>query len=98
MPEFTSADREFMQRALALAREGIGMTSPNPMVGAVVVKKGKILGQGYHRQVGLPHAEVEALKDVRDAEAAGATMYVTLEPCNHKGRTAPCTELLIAKK
>ena len=87
-----------MRRALELAREGVGMTSPNPMVGAVVVKKGKILGQGYHRQVGLPHAEVEALKAVRDADAAGATMYVTLEPCNHDGRTPPCTDLLIRKK
>jgi diaminohydroxyphosphoribosylaminopyrimidine deaminase/5-amino-6-(5-phosphoribosylamino)uracil reductase len=98
MPEFTEADHRYMRRALELAHEGIGMTSPNPMVGAVVVKNGKVIGEGYHRQVGLPHAEVEALARLKDTDTAGATLYVTLEPCAHHGRTPPCTDLIIARK
>ncbi len=87
-------DQFFMQRALDLARKGRGFTSPNPMVGAVVVKDGQIVGEGYHRAAGLPHAEVNAL-DAAGEDAAGATLYVTLEPCNHTGRTPPCTEKII---
>ena len=98
MPNFSSADEHYMRRALQLARNGLGMTSPNPLVGAVLVKKNKIISEGFHRQVGLPHAEVEALRKVKDTDSAGATLYVTLEPCNHYGRTPPCTDLIIEKK
>lgn len=84
-----------MARALDLARRGAGRTSPNPMVGAVVVREGRIVGEGYHEKAGTPHAEVHALRAAGPA-AAGATLYVTLEPCNHHGRTPPCTEAIIA--
>lgn len=79
-----------MQMALVLAAEGRGCTSPNPMVGAVVVKGGAVVGRGYHQAAGGPHAEVHAIEDAGPA-ARGATLYVTLEPCNHTGRTPPCT-------
>lgn len=85
----------FMRRALALARQAQGRTSPNPLVGAVLVRHGSIVGEGYHRRAGEPHAEIEALR-VAGAAARGATLYVTLEPCTHHGRTSPCTEALIA--
>lgn len=87
-----------MQLALNLARRGYGMTSPNPMVGAVLVKGGKIIGRGWHRRAGLPHAEIEALADAQrhGHDAKGATLYVTLEPCSTHGRTPPCTEAIIA--
>ena len=87
-----------MRLALRLARKGFGRTSPNPMVGAVVVKRGKILGQGWHHRAGEPHAEIEALRDAaRQGQATrGATIYVTLEPCCTHGRTPPCTEAIIA--
>ena len=84
-----------MQTALALAAKGRGRTSPNPMVGAVVVKDGSIVGQGYHQRAGGPHAEVNAIDDA-GGRARGATIYVTLEPCNHFGRTPPCTEKILA--
>lgn len=81
----------FMRRALALAERGRGYVSPNPLVGAVVVKDGVIAGEGYHQKFGEAHAEVNALEKAGDA-AAGATLYVTLEPCAHQGKTGPCTE------
>src|SRR5688572_16430010 len=84
----------FMRRALELAQQGRGRTSPNPMVGAVVVKDGQIIGEGYHPQAGMPHAEIYALEAAGPA-ADGATLYVTLEPCNHHGRTPPCTDRVI---
>ncbi len=83
-----------MRRALALAARGRGRTSPNPMVGAVAVKRGRVVGEGYHRKAGGPHAEVWALRDA-GSSASGATMYVSLEPCSHHGRTPPCTEAII---
>nr|WP_290668102.1 bifunctional diaminohydroxyphosphoribosylaminopyrimidine deaminase/5-amino-6-(5-phosphoribosylamino)uracil reductase RibD [Ardenticatena sp.] len=89
-----SKHRTYMQRALALAQQARGRTSPNPMVGAVLVKEGRIVGEGYHRRAGDPHAEVEALRAAGEA-ARGATLYVTLEPCCHYGRTPPCTKALI---
>ncbi|MFQ4165330.1 MULTISPECIES: bifunctional diaminohydroxyphosphoribosylaminopyrimidine deaminase/5-amino-6-(5-phosphoribosylamino)uracil reductase RibD [Nostocales] len=84
-----------MQRCLELARRAVGRTSPNPMVGAVIVKDGKIVGEGFHPRAGEPHAEVFALK-AAGADARGATIYVSLEPCNHYGRTPPCSEALVA--
>jgi diaminohydroxyphosphoribosylaminopyrimidine deaminase/5-amino-6-(5-phosphoribosylamino)uracil reductase len=87
-----------MQAALRLARRGLGATSPNPMVGAVLVKGGKIIGRGWHRRAGLPHAEIEALRDAqkRGHNPRGATLCVTLEPCCTHGRTPPCTDAIIA--
>jgi diaminohydroxyphosphoribosylaminopyrimidine deaminase/5-amino-6-(5-phosphoribosylamino)uracil reductase len=84
----------FMERALVLARRGLGRTAPNPAVGCVLVREGHIIGEGWHQKAGGPHAEVHAIADAGDA--AGATAYVTLEPCNFTGRTGPCTEALIA--
>ena len=83
-----------MQRALELARLGWGQTTPNPMVGAVVVAAGEIVGEGYHARAGEPHAEVAALNEAGQ-RARGSTLYVTLEPCNHQGRTPPCTDAII---
>lgn len=90
-------DVKFMQLALREARRGAGMTSPNPAVGAVIVKGGRVLAKGWHRKAGMPHAEVEALRALKNAgDAKGATIYVTLEPCCTHGRTPPCTETIIA--
>jgi diaminohydroxyphosphoribosylaminopyrimidine deaminase/5-amino-6-(5-phosphoribosylamino)uracil reductase len=87
-----------MREALRLARKGFGATSPNPMVGAVLVKGGKIIGRGWHRRAGWPHAEIAALRDAqkRGHNPKGATLYVTLEPCCTHGRTPPCTDAIIA--
>ena len=90
----TPFDQAMMQRCLQLARHGIGKTSPNPLVGAVIVQNGKIVGEGYHPGVGEPHAEVFALRQAGD-QGRGATLYVNLEPCNHYGRTPPCSEAVI---
>ena len=89
----TSHNR-YMQEAVALAQQAEGMTSPNPLVGAVVVKNSKIIGRGYHHQAGTPHAEVHALNDAGE-ETGGADIYVTLEPCSTSGRTPPCTQAII---
>lgn len=86
-----------MQRALALAARGAGATHPNPAVGCVLVRDGRVVGEGYHPKAGLPHAEVYALRAAGQA-AAGATAYVTLEPCNHHGRTPPCSRALVAAR
>lgn len=87
-------DLLFMKRALELSKKGRSLTCPNPMVGAVIVKNGQIIGEGWHHGPGFPHAEVEALKSC-GVDPKGATMYVTLEPCNHYGKTPPCTEAVI---
>lgn len=87
-------DAHYMRMALDLAARGWGSTSPNPMVGAVVVKDGKVVGNGFHRSAGEPHAEVVALEAAGE-ESEGATLYVTLEPCSHHGRTPPCTERIL---
>ncbi|HEY3855535.1 MAG TPA: bifunctional diaminohydroxyphosphoribosylaminopyrimidine deaminase/5-amino-6-(5-phosphoribosylamino)uracil reductase RibD [Verrucomicrobiae bacterium] len=89
------ADLEFMRLALRLARRGFGHTSPNPMVGAVLFRDGIVIGQGWHRRAGCPHAEIEALSSARN-DAKGATLFVTLEPCSTHGRTPPCTDAVIA--
>jgi diaminohydroxyphosphoribosylaminopyrimidine deaminase/5-amino-6-(5-phosphoribosylamino)uracil reductase len=88
----------FMRRALNLAKKGY--TSPNPMVGAVLVRDGEIIGEGYHRKAGMPHAEVEAIEDAKRKgnEIEGSTLYVTLEPCCHYGRTPPCTDAIIREE
>ncbi len=89
-----------MKLALELAKKGIGRVHPNPMVGAVIVKDGKILGQGYHKKCGEGHAEVNAFKDAeeKNENVEGAEMYVTLEPCSHFGKTPPCADKIIEKK
>ena len=91
----TADDITWMERALELAREGTALTHPNPMVGAVVVKDGEALGRGYHRYDERDHAEIVALREAGE-RARGATLYVTLEPCCHTGRTGPCTKAIIA--
>lgn len=96
----SSADLRHLRRALELARLGAGLTLPNPRVGAVLVRGGKIIGEGYHRRAGTPHAEVHAVADAkrRGHAVAGATLYVTLEPCSTHGRTPPCTDLILREK
>ena len=88
-------DVAYMRRALALAKKGWGQTAPNPMVGAVVVNNDVVVGEGYHTRYGAPHAEIEALGAAGE-RARGATVYVSLEPCNHFGKTPPCVDALIA--
>ena len=88
---------EYMRRALELAKRGIGFVNPNPLVGAVLVKDGQILGEGYHQRYGGPHAEVNAVASATES-LEGATAYVTLEPCSHYGKTPPCADLLIQHK
>lgn len=90
-------DLEYMRRALELAKRGAGHVSPNPMVGAVIVKDGRIIGEGWHEQIGGLHAERNALKHCTE-DPAGATIYVTLEPCCHYGRTPPCTEAILENR
>jgi diaminohydroxyphosphoribosylaminopyrimidine deaminase / 5-amino-6-(5-phosphoribosylamino)uracil reductase len=93
-------DTKFMRRCLELANKGAGSVSPNPLVGSVIVKDGTIIGEGYHRRYGGPHAEVHAIRDAerRGASVEGATLYVSLEPCFHQGMTPPCVDLVIGKK
>lgn len=90
----TAADERWMARALALAARGLGRTWPNPPVGAVLVRDGRVVGEGFHARAGAPHAEIEALRRA-GARARGATLYVTLEPCTHWGRTPPCVDALL---
>lgn len=98
---FSDTDRIMMGRALQLAACGAGFVSPNPMVGAVVVSDGRIIGEGFHRRYGGPHAEVNAIASVATSDRhliAGSTVYVTLEPCSHYGKTPPCSQLLIESR
>jgi diaminohydroxyphosphoribosylaminopyrimidine deaminase/5-amino-6-(5-phosphoribosylamino)uracil reductase len=90
----SGTDNQYMQRALDLAALALGRTSPNPVVGAVIVKNGVIVGEGYHQKAGTPHAEIHALQQAGE-QARGADIYVTLEPCSHYGRTPPCADALI---
>lgn len=95
-----STDERYMERCLQLARHGEFTTAPNPMVGAVIVHDGRIIGEGWHRQYGGPHAEVNAVRSVRPEDEAllcESTIYVSLEPCSHWGKTPPCAELLVEK-
>jgi diaminohydroxyphosphoribosylaminopyrimidine deaminase / 5-amino-6-(5-phosphoribosylamino)uracil reductase len=94
-----SQDEKYMQRCLDLAYNGIGNVAPNPMVGCVIVKDGEIIGEGFHQQFGKAHAEVNAVNSVRDKNSLkGSTVYVSLEPCAHHGKTPPCADLLIDHK
>ncbi|WP_254903874.1 MULTISPECIES: bifunctional diaminohydroxyphosphoribosylaminopyrimidine deaminase/5-amino-6-(5-phosphoribosylamino)uracil reductase RibD [Cyanophyceae] len=93
-PVGTDFDRAMMQRCITLAKQAAGKTAPNPMVGAVVVQDQKIIGEGFHPGAGQPHAEVFALREA-GAAAQGATLYVSLEPCNHHGRTPPCSQAVV---
>lgn len=95
--ELKLSDRDYMLRAIALAKKGLGYTSPNPLVGAVIVKDGKIIGEGYHAVYGDLHAERNAIKNLTES-AEGATIYVTLEPCCHHGKQPPCTEAIVENK
>jgi diaminohydroxyphosphoribosylaminopyrimidine deaminase/5-amino-6-(5-phosphoribosylamino)uracil reductase len=89
-------EEEFMRAALREARRGLGHTSPNPAVGAVIVRAGRIVARGFHRRAGMPHAEIEAIRALKKPELArGATLYVTLEPCSTHGRTPPCVEAIL---
>ena len=97
MSIFTQSDYSYMKYALQLAEKARGFTSPNPMVGAVIVKNGRIIGEGYHKRYGDWHAEVNAF-DSAEESVEGATMYVTLEPCSHTGKTPPCADKIIEKK
>ncbi|MDO8524869.1 MAG: bifunctional diaminohydroxyphosphoribosylaminopyrimidine deaminase/5-amino-6-(5-phosphoribosylamino)uracil reductase RibD, partial [Candidatus Omnitrophota bacterium] len=90
-------DEKYMRMALSLAKRGEGLTSPNPAVGAVIVKNGNVVGRGFHKRRGLPHAEVNAL-NAACGRAKGATLYVTLEPCGHFGKTPPCADAIIRAK
>ncbi len=94
MSQFTQQDYEFMQRALRLAEKGLYTTDPNPRVGCVLVREGKVVGEGWHQVAGGPHAEIVALQQAGE-QARGATAYVTLEPCCHHGKTPPCSDALI---
>jgi diaminohydroxyphosphoribosylaminopyrimidine deaminase / 5-amino-6-(5-phosphoribosylamino)uracil reductase len=91
-----SMDIKYMQRALELAKKGAGYTNPNPLVGAVIVKDGRIIGEGYHKVYGSHHAEVNAFLNATE-DVRGATMYVTLEPCSHYGKTPPCAKAIVEK-
>jgi diaminohydroxyphosphoribosylaminopyrimidine deaminase/5-amino-6-(5-phosphoribosylamino)uracil reductase len=96
-PPAAMADQRFMRAALREARRGVGHTSPNPAVGAVIVRGGRVVARGFHRRAGEPHAEIEALRALKNpALARGATIYVTLEPCSTHGRTPPCVEAIVA--
>lgn len=92
--QFSNQDKSYMERAIELAKKGIGWVNPNPLVGAVIVKDGKVIGEGYHRKYGELHAERDALKNCTES-AEGATIYVTLEPCCHHGKQPPCTEAIV---
>ena len=88
-------DEAGIDRCIELAKQGLGRTAPNPMVGAVIAQDGRVVAEGWHRAPGMAHAEVDALNKL-DGRAEGATMYVNLEPCCHQGRTPPCTDAIIA--
>ncbi len=87
-------DEYFMEMALNLAKKGIGLTNPNPLVGAVIIKDGKVIGKGYHEKYGENHGEINALNNAKE-DVHGATMYVNLEPCSHFGNVPPCVNRII---
>ncbi len=96
----TTTEQHYMQRAIDLAKKGMGKTSPNPVVGAVLVKHGEVIGEGYHKKAGTAHAEIRAIRNAekKGHEVSGSSLYITLEPCCHYGRTPPCSDVLVAKE
>src|SRR6266542_4523016 len=88
----TETDHEHLERAIELAERGVGSVSPNPVVGAVIVKDERVVGEGWHEEYGGPHAEVNAIAAAGEADLRGATLYVSLEPCCHEGQQPPCTD------
>src|SRR5438270_7067218 len=96
MPICTETDRIHLARAIELASNGVGRVQPNPVVGAVIVRDGEVLGEGWHDEFGGPHAEIAAMQACGEADLEGATLYVSLEPCCHQGKTPPCTEAILA--
>ncbi len=88
-------DNIYMKKALKMASRGHGRTTPNPAVGAVIVRDGQVISSGYHRKAGADHAEVDAIKNLPDRPHSGDILYVTLEPCNHHGKTPPCTRVIL---
>jgi diaminohydroxyphosphoribosylaminopyrimidine deaminase/5-amino-6-(5-phosphoribosylamino)uracil reductase len=94
MPLKTDTDRRHLARAIELAEQGKGRVSPNPLVGAVIGRQGEVVAEGFHRALGSPHAEVEAIRAAAGQDLAGTTLYVSLEPCCHQGRTPPCTDAI----
>ena len=93
--DFTQEDKKLMRQALSLAKRGWGTASPNPMVGAVIVKGGTIVGEGFHREAGLEHGEIQAIRDAGDSDCEGATLFTNLEPCCHHGKTPPCVDSIV---
>ena len=91
-------DEFYMRHAAELARRALGETTPNPIVGAVIVRNGEIIGEGWHHKAGCPHAEIEAIRSANGANLEGSTIYVTLEPCSSWGRTPPCTDAVLREK
>lgn len=98
MEKIMPTNDDFMRRAIELAQYGTGSVSPNPRVGAVIVKDGKIIGEGWHKNFGGCHAEIEAIANCNEISLEGATLYVNLEPCSHKGKTPPCANAIVSKK
>ena len=94
MTPIADTDRRHLARAIEIAEQGRGKVSPNQLVGAVIANGSRPIGEGYHRELGAPHAEVEAIRAAGDHDLAGATLYVSLEPCCHHGRTPPCTDAI----
>src|SRR5437588_9830344 len=94
VPLKTDTDRRHLARAIELADRGRGRVSPNPLVGAVIGREGEVISEGFHRAIGAPHAEVEAIRAAGDEDLTDATLYVSLEPCCHHGKTPPCTEAI----
>jgi diaminohydroxyphosphoribosylaminopyrimidine deaminase/5-amino-6-(5-phosphoribosylamino)uracil reductase len=94
----TQTDHTFLARAIELARRGLGRVQPNPLVGAVVARDDEVLGEGWHDAFGGPHAEVHAIAACDGADITGATIYVSLEPCCHEGKTPPCVDALLAAR
>jgi diaminohydroxyphosphoribosylaminopyrimidine deaminase / 5-amino-6-(5-phosphoribosylamino)uracil reductase len=92
----TDTDHEHLARAIELAERGVGGVSPNPVVGAVLVKDDRVVGEGWHEEYGGPHAEVNAIAAAGDTDLRGATLYVSLEPCCHDGQQPPCTDAIVA--
>jgi diaminohydroxyphosphoribosylaminopyrimidine deaminase/5-amino-6-(5-phosphoribosylamino)uracil reductase len=94
MPLKTATDRSHLARAIDLAEQGRGRVSPNPLVGAVIARDGELIAEGFHGAFGGPHAEVEAISAAADQDLGGTTLYVSLEPCCHRGKTPPCTDAI----